>query len=189
MMEATWKADSALYEFAPDHAPRPVGWGTYANDPDTHFYLCEFVDMDDDLPGPREWAVAVSSLHLNSMGKSPNGQYGFPVATHLSNVAVSNTWNASWEAFWTQQMQSMFDRETRVNGPDDELEALKAAYLTEVIPRFLRPLETEGRSISPCLLHSNLWPGNIKPRADSGELCMFDASAYWGHNEGLCSLQ
>ncbi|KAL0475006.1 Fructosamine kinase domain-containing protein [Neurospora intermedia] len=191
MMKGTWEAENALYKFVPHYTPRPVGWGTYENDPDTSFYLCQFIDMHDRLPSPREWAEAVSSLHLISMGKSPTGQFGFPVVTHLANVPVDNTWNASWEAFWTQQMKGLFDQEARVNGPDDELEALKTTYMAEVIPRYLRPLETEGRSITPCLIHSDLWPGNIKRKTDSDDmkLCMFDACAYWGHNEadlGIC---
>ena len=186
-MNGTWEADNALYKFVPHLAPQPVGWGAHENDPDTSFYLSEFIDMNDDLPGARDWATAVSALHLASRGKSPTGQFGFPVATHLANVPVDNTWNASWEAFWTQQMKSLFDQEVRVNGTDDELEALKTTYLTKVIPRYLRPLETQGRSVIPCLVHSDLWPGNIKPRADSGDLCMFDACAYWGHNEGTWS--
>lgn len=53
MMEGTWEAENALYKAVPNYAPQPVGWGTYQNDPDTHFYLCEFIDMDDDLSGPR----------------------------------------------------------------------------------------------------------------------------------------
>ncbi|KAF4772925.1 hypothetical protein HER10_EVM0007404 [Colletotrichum scovillei] len=189
MMKGTFEAENALYTFAPGQVPKPIGWGTYASDPDTHFYLCEFVEMYDDLPGARDWATSVSNLHLNSMGKSPTGQFGFHVTTHLANVPVDNTWNSSWESFWRQQMKSLFDQDDRVHGTDYELTALKTAFLNKVIPRYLGPLESEGRSIKPCLIHSDLWPGNIKPKTSTDELCLFDACAYWGHNEadiGIC---
>jgi hypothetical protein len=81
-------------------------------------------------------------------------------------------------------MTSLLNQEELVNGTNSELTALKTALFGKVIPRYLGPLETEGRTIQPCLIHSDLWPGNIKPMAPSDELCMFDASAYWGHNEG-----
>lgn len=184
MMKGTFEAEQALYSHVPALSPKPVAWGTYAEDTDTHFYLCEFVEMYDDLPTPRDWASAVATLHLSSMGKSPTGQFGFQESTHLANVPVDNTWNSSWAAFWTQQMKSLFDQEDQVHEHDDKLAALKAAYLEKAIQRYIEPLECEGRFIQPCLIHSDLWPGNIKPRTSSDELCMFDAAAFWGHNEG-----
>jgi hypothetical protein len=184
MMKGAFEAEQALHEHIPDRVPKPVAWGTHANDPDTHFYLCEFVDMYDEVPSPSDWATAVSQLHLASMGKSPTGQFGFHVTTHLANVPINNSWNPSWAAFWAQQTKSLFDREESVNGPDDTLAELRAAYFEKAIPRYLGPLESEGRSITPCLVHSDLWPGNIKPRTSTDELCLFDACAYWGHNEG-----
>ncbi|KAK4144169.1 Fructosamine kinase-domain-containing protein [Dichotomopilus funicola] len=167
MMKGAFEAEQALYDYIPDRVPKPVAWGTYASDPDTHFYL----------------STAVSALHLTSKGKSPTGQFGFHVTTHLANVPVDNSWNSSWEAFWAQQMKSLFDREESVNGTDETLAELRAAYFEKAIPRYLGPLESEGRSVTPSLLHSDLWPGNIKPRTATGELCLFDACAYWGHNE------
>ena len=184
-MKGTWEAENALYSFIPERVPRPVAWGTYAEDTNTHFYMCDFVDMYDDIPTPRGWAEGVSTLHLKSMGKSPTGQFGFHVTTHLANVPINNEWNTSWAAFWSQQMTSLFDQDEKIHGDQDvELNALKSAFLERVIPRYLAPLESEGRSIEPCLIHSDLWPGNIKPMSETDELCLFDACAYWGHNEG-----
>ncbi|KXH26487.1 hypothetical protein CSAL01_05410 [Colletotrichum salicis] len=109
--------------------PKPIGWGTYVSDPDTHFYLCEFVEMYEDLPGARDWATSVADLHLNSTEKSPTGEFGFHVTTRLANVPVNNTWNPSWESFWRQQMRSLFDHDDHVHGTDHELTALKTAFL------------------------------------------------------------
>ncbi|KAK3355600.1 Fructosamine/Ketosamine-3-kinase [Neurospora tetraspora] len=184
IMKGSFEADMALFAFIPTRVPRPIAQGAYVNSPNTHFYLSEFIKMrDNKLPCPSSWAAAVSDLHLNSMGWSPTGKFGLPTTTHLADVPVDNSWNASWESFWTQQMKSLFNQEERVNGRNEEVSVLRTAYLEKVIPRYLRPLEVDGRSITPCLIHSDLWPGNIKPRADTDELCMFDACAYWGHNE------
>jgi fructosamine-3-kinase len=102
MMKGAFEAETALYEFVPHLVPKPVVWGTYTSNPDNHFYLAEFVDMTHDLPRPADWATAVSELHVASKGKSPTGQFGFHVTTHLGNVPVDNSWNPSWEAFWAQ---------------------------------------------------------------------------------------
>ncbi|KAK3899740.1 Fructosamine kinase-domain-containing protein [Staphylotrichum tortipilum] len=158
MMKGTFEADSALHEMIPSRVPKPVAWGTYVDRPDSHFYLCD-------------------------MGKSPVGQFGFQVTTHLANIPVDNTWNPSWEAFWAQQMKSLFDIDEQVNGPDETVAEMRTAYFEKLIPRYLRPLESDGKSVTPCLIHSDLWLGNIKYRSATNELCLFDSCAFWGHNE------
>jgi protein-ribulosamine 3-kinase len=184
MMKGTFEAERTLYDHFSERVPKPIGWGEYSNKPETYFYMSEFVEMYDDLPSATDWAGAVSGLHIRSMGKSPTGQFGFHVPTHLANVPVNNAWQSSWKDFWAQQMKSLFDREKDLNGSNQSLETLRTAYMEKAIPRFLGPLQSEGRSIEPCLIHSDLWPGNIKPKVATDELCVFDACAYWGHNEG-----
>ncbi|KAI1821719.1 Fructosamine kinase-domain-containing protein [Xylaria intraflava] len=183
MMKGSFEGEAALHEFIPEHVPRPIAYGSYSSRPDTYFYISEFVDMLDSIPSPRAWAGAIANLHRRSMGRSPTGMFGFQSTTHLANVPVDNTWNSSWEVLWTQQMKSLLHQEEVVRGPDPELTRLKDTFLTQVIPRYIRPLETEGRSISPCLIHSDLWPGNIKPRSHDHGVAVFDPCAYWGHNE------
>ena len=33
----------------PEIAPKPIAWGTYESDGNTHFFLRDFHDMDDQL--------------------------------------------------------------------------------------------------------------------------------------------
>lgn len=186
-MKGAFAAESALYSVIPEQVPKPLAWGSFKSRPDIHFYLCDFVDMLDDVPSARAWAETVASLHRKSMGKSPGGKFGFDVTTHLANVPVDNTWNGSWEVFWTQQIRSLLEQEETLRGHDQEFSVLKSALYSKVIPRLLRSLEAGGKSIQPCLIHSDLWPGNIKPKLHADGLCMFDGCAYWGHNEGTCS--
>nr|KMM66558.1 hypothetical protein CPAG_02896 [Coccidioides posadasii RMSCC 3488] len=183
MMASAFEAEVALHAVIPEHVPKPIAWGTYKAQPHVHFYLCDFVEMSDRLPNPRKWAEAVARLHTRSAGKSPEGKFGFHVSTHLGHVPVDNSWRNSWESFWSQQMKSLLDYEESIKGQSDEFSELKVAFFRKVIPRLLRPLEAGGRKIKPCLIHSNLWPGNIKHKAEGRDLCIFDSCAYWGHNE------
>ncbi|MCJ1234324.1 hypothetical protein MMC14_002283 [Varicellaria rhodocarpa] len=86
-------------------------------------------------------------------------------------------------------MRSLFEQEETLRDVDKDFSNPKADLYKNVIPRLLRPLETGGRSVKPCLIHSDLWPGNVKPNAHDDKLCIFDACTYWGHNEadlGIC---
>lgn len=76
--------------------------------------------------------------------------------THLANVLIDNTWQTSCEAWFLQAMQKMFEVEELAHGKDDKLEILKNGLYDKVIPRLLRPLKTGGRSIQPCLIHSDI---------------------------------
>jgi len=139
--------------------------------------------MVDELPEVKSFVNIVAQVHKDSMGKSPNGKYGFAVPTHLANIPNDNTWQSSWEIWYTKAMEKMFEFENATHGADEELQGLFDELRAKVIPRLLRPLETGGRSIQPCLIHSDLWPGNCMPDADTGELMIFDSCGYWGHNE------
>lgn len=72
-------------------------------------------------------------------------------------------------------MVEVIDRLRRVVG---------SLILEKVIPRLMRPLETGRRNIQPCLVHSDIWLGNVKPDAETEQPIIFDSCAFWGHNEG-----
>ena len=184
MMHGTFESEKMMYSFAPNNVPEPIAWGTYKSSPDTHFYLCAFHKMSDSLPDIQQLGKLVAKIHMDSIGKSPNGKFGFHVTTHLANVPNDNSWSNTWEQWYASAMRRMLQVEKGSHGPDEELETLTTALFEKVIPRLLRPLETQGRSIQPCLIHSDLWPGNIKEDAETDDLMVFDSCAYWGHNEG-----
>ena len=181
MMESAFYSESLFFKYIPKHVPEPHAWGSYKQDPSTSFYLCDFHDMTDEVPEYQKFVPIIVKVHKHTMGKQQ--RYGFDIPTYLGNIPNDNTWQDSWEAWFTQAMQQMFLIEENAHGKDDELNTLKEAIFEKVIPRLLRPLETGGRSIKPCLIHSDLWPGNVKPDAQTNEICIFDSCAFWGHNE------
>lgn len=180
-MEGTFHSESLFYEYIPDHVPKPHAWGTYKVDPSTSFYISDFHDFANEVPEYQKFVPIIVKVHKDSMGKKE--RYGFDIPTYLANIPNDNTWQDSWEAWFAQAMRQMFRIEETAHGVDEELNALKKDVFEKVIPRLLRPLETGGRSISPCLIHSDLWPGNAMPDAQTGEIYIFDSCAFWGHNE------
>lgn len=181
MMEGTFHSESLFYKYIPDHVPKPYAWGTYKADPSTAFYLCDFHDLADEVPEYRKFVSIIVKVHKDTMGKKE--RYGFDIPTYLANIPNENTWQDSWEVWFAQAMRQMIRIEEMAHGEDEELNVLKKDLFEKVIPRLLRPLETGGRSIKPCLIHSDLWPGNSMPDAQSKEIYIFDSCAFWGHNE------
>ncbi|KAK4222959.1 hypothetical protein QBC38DRAFT_512662 [Podospora fimiseda] len=127
MMEGSFESESAFHTFSPNHVPKPIAFGNYDDDPATCFYLCESHDMMDEVPDPANFVPIIVGIHKASMGKSPNGQYGF---------------HSSWEAWFTQAMRQMFEIEEKAHGKDEHLEELKKSLYDKVIPPDLWPGNT-----------------------------------------------
>lgn len=185
-VQAHWHSESSLYQFIPEYIPRPIAFDTYEYKPDTHFMLMEFVDMiDDDIPEPEAYMAPPVALHLKSIGQSPTGKFGFGVNTRFGHMSQPNDWEDSWQAWWTKHMRMVIDREEGIRGAHSpENKTLTENFLTLVLSRYLSPLETGGRSIKPCLCHTDMWPGNVKYKLDNESVVIYDANALWAHNEG-----
>ncbi|KAE9373660.1 hypothetical protein N431DRAFT_482636 [Stipitochalara longipes BDJ] len=186
LMMANWTSETSLHSFIPEYVPRPVGFGTYKSKPEITFFVLEFVNMiEGDIPRADSYMAPIIQLALKSMNKgSPNGKFGFGVNTHFGHLPQTNDWESSWEVWWTKHMKFVLDREELVRGSHTpEAVQLKKLFIGKVLPRYLRPLESDGRSVKPCLLHSDLWPGNVKYKLDNTTASIYDASGLWGHNE------
>lgn len=184
MVHGEFESMKAIYEVSPTFTPKPVAWGTYQCLPDTHFFLCEFRNMKEEKPDPGEFGSRLAALHQDS--QSPNGKFGFHVATYSGNLPQVNDWEDSWEVFFTKNLKLALKFEIEAKGPDPELDTLLPVLFDKVIPRLLRPLESGGRSVKPSLVHGDLWYGNSGIDTITGELLIFDACCFYAHNE--CKL-
>ncbi|KAJ0121990.1 hypothetical protein J7T55_002501 [Diaporthe amygdali] len=184
-IQSHWESEFAIHKFIPEFLPKPIAFDRYHFEPDTHFMLMEFVDMiDDDIPPPDTYMAPLIGLYFRSLGQSPTGKFGFPVNTTFGFLPQSNDWEDSWEVWWTNHMRMILERDEKIRGEFTlEEKVVVKDFLGKVLPRYLRPLETDGRSIKPCLCHTNMWPGNVKHRLDNEAIITFDANAVWGHHE------
>ncbi|SLM39144.1 Protein kinase-like domain [Lasallia pustulata] len=181
MVTGEFASMTALHNTVPDLTPSPIAWGTYASDPNVHFFLCSFVDMTDDVPDIQKFTAKIAELHKKSA--SPTGKYGFSIPTYLGTIPQETAWTDSWEEFFTKSMKRWLVVEENSQGYDEEMKRLSEALLSKVIPRLLRPLETGGRKIQPCLVHGDLWDGNTSSNAETDSPVIFDASCVYAHNE------
>ncbi|TRX92013.1 hypothetical protein FHL15_007110 [Xylaria flabelliformis] len=88
----------------------------------------------------------------------------------------------SWEVF-TKNLRFALELELTAKGPDPEFDILLPVLFGTVIPRLLGPLESEGRSVKPCLVHGDLWDANSGIDDNTGESLIFDACCFYAHNE------
>ncbi|KAN0101978.1 Fructosamine/Ketosamine-3-kinase [Hyaloscypha variabilis] len=181
MVQGEFESMKAIHAISPGFVSKPIAWGTYETVQDTHFFLCEFRDMMEDMPEPHKFTSCLADLHQNS--KSPNGKFGFHVATYGGNLPQMNDWEDSWETLFAKSMRLALDLEIRAKGHDPEFDVLVPTIFNKVIPRLLRPLESEGRSVKPSLVHGDLWYANSGIDVDTNAPLIFDACSFYGHNE------
>lgn len=182
MVSGEYFSQSTLYAAVPDFTPKPYAWGTYAADPNIHFFLCAFVNMDEDeLPNVQKVAQGLANLHRSLV--SPTGKYGFPVATLQGRVPQFVQWTDTWEEFFSCSFLRLCVNEEAAQGLDPEMRTLEEAIFRKVIPRLLRPLETGGRSIRPVLVHGDIWDGNVATDLDTNNPVIFDSTCIFAHNE------
>ena len=127
------------------------------------------------------FTAKVAELHTK--GVSPNGKYGFSVPTFMGQMPQYTAWTDSWEDFFSMSMQQLMAIIEESQGPDVELKTLLGQTISKVIPRLLRPLETGGRQIKPCLVHGDLYSGNASVNAATGGPILYDAACLYAHNE------
>ena len=181
MVHGEFESMKAIHMLLPDFAPEPTAWGTYQTIPDTHFFLCAYRDMIEEMPDPHKFTARLVALHQNS--KSPNGKFGFHITTYSGNLPQMNEWEESWETYFTKSMRWALKLELEAKGHDPEFDVLIPTLFDKVIPRLLRPLESEGRSVKPSLVHGDLWYANSGIDVDMDKSLIFDACCFYGHNE------
>lgn len=175
-----------IHRVVPDFAPKPIAWGTYQNNPETHFFLCEYRDMvlaRDEMPDPGRFTERLAALHLRSQRQSLEGKFGFHVPTYSGYLPQYTRWERSWEVFFSKSLRVALDLEIKAKGHDSEFDVLVPVVFEKIIPRLLRPLESEGRSVKPALVHGDLWYGNSGVDRVSGECLVFDACCFYAHHE------
>ncbi|KAL9121833.1 MAG: hypothetical protein Q9187_001608 [Circinaria calcarea] len=182
MIEGEFNAMYELYQVTPSFVPQPYTWGKLGlASPETYFFLCDFIDMSNKLPEPVQFCSRLAELHRIS--ESPTGKFGFHVPTCHGRFPQLVGWDSSWTSFFTKLLGDVLRTDLARNGPWPALEKVSDRILTAVLPRLLGVLESDGRSVKPSLIHGDLWDGNVGTEVGTGNILIFDAGAYYAHNE------
>lgn len=153
-MRGEFETAKAIDDEQKNFSPGPIAWNNYRSDPHQWFFLCTFHDFDDGMVDPVRFYAKLTTFHRDSV--SPNGKFGF----HCLTSRAAEGWSDTWEECFVKMVRNFLEIEWKSHRPNEELARLSEKFVNVVIPRLLRPLETEGRSVKPSLVHGNLWYGN-----------------------------
>lgn len=99
-MEGEFNAMSELYKTMPSFVPKPHSWGKYRiGNPDTYFFLSQFIEMSDRVPEPNQLCSKLAKLRSSV---SPTGKFGFHVTTCQGRIPQAVSWESSWTRFSRQ---------------------------------------------------------------------------------------
>ncbi len=169
-----------IHKTLPSIAPQPRGYGK-CRDEEAHFFLCDYLDINHDLPDPVRLGETLAEMHSKS--ESPTGKFGFHCTTFDGKLPLTTTWDSDWTAFFTRLLLDVYHLDVEVNQPWEPLDAAIKTTVEKVIPRLLNPLTADGRTIKPTLIHGDLWESNIGTDVRTGDIYIYDACAYYAHHE------
>ena len=182
MCEGEYESLRAIHAVSPSFVPKPFAWGKHRqDDPATYFLLTEFRDIAKQPADPEQLAAGLADLHHRS--RSPTGKFGFHYPTVHARIAQAvDTWDGSWCDVFSRHLGHIMDLAKPIlQWP--EFDIVCRLTLEKVVPRLLLPLQAEGRTLKPSLLHGDCWDGNTAMDAKTGEAFVFDVCSFYGHNE------
>ncbi|KAL2068550.1 hypothetical protein VTL71DRAFT_14887 [Oculimacula yallundae] len=181
MCEGEFEGMKALNAVLPTIAPYVYAWGKYQHE-DAYFMIADFREVGEQPPNRFQFTARLAELHKKSL--SPTGKFDLHTTTcHGTITQATDLWEESWAELYKKQLEHMFDMDLETHGHWPEFEQVVDITLNKVIPRLLNPLQSEGRSIKPCLLHGDCWDENTATNMENGEPFIFDAGSFYGHNE------
>lgn len=184
MVSSEYEGMKVLHSIIPEMVAEPMAWGTYKDEPDTYFFVYRYCELSDDIPSLSDFPVLVAEMYRRSAKEG--GEFGFPHTTFGGRNPQRFPPSKSWEACFSSGLGSLFDLEEETHGPEDDMTALREGVMKKAIPRLLRPLETEGRTLTPCVVHGDLWDGNASVDVNTGHPMIFDGTPLYAHHE--CEL-
>ena len=183
LAEGEFHSASAIDDLVPGLVPKAAGWGEYHNgESQLYFFLGDFHDMDlSAAPEPVHFTSQIAELHRR--GTSPNGMFGFLVPTVCGRMERTVIWEKSWAKSFTHQLKDVIKYDNETNGNWSEYDAACKQLIDVAIPRLLGALQSDGREITPTLIHGDLWEQNVGIDMETGETVVFDPGCTYAHNE------
>lgn len=120
-------------------------------------------------------------MHRRSV--SPTGKFGFHISTCHARIAQAvDTWEDSWCVLFGHHLGHIMELAKPIL-KRPEFDVVCKLTLEKVVPRLLLPLQADGRTLKPCLVHGDCWDGNTAIDAKTGQAFVFDVCSFYGHNE------
>ncbi|XP_031495130.1 protein-ribulosamine 3-kinase, chloroplastic [Nymphaea colorata] len=162
---------SLMYETKSIRVPRPFKVGSLPRG--GSFIIMEFIEF-----GPSRGDQAMLGRKLAEMHKASKSDkgFGFPVNNTIGSTPQINTWSTDWVQFYAEHRLG-YQLNLALQQYGDSAIHEKGQRLINNMHKLF-----EDVVIEPCLLHGDLWSGNISSDKN-GEPVILDPACYYGHNE------
>eukprot|EP00257_Ricinus_communis_P023565 XP_015583584.1 protein-ribulosamine 3-kinase, chloroplastic isoform X1 [Ricinus communis] len=161
----------AMYETRTIRVPRPFKVGPLPTG--GSYIIMEFIEFGASRGNQPLLGKKLAEMH--KAGKSQKG-FGFDVDNTIGSTPQINTWTSDWIEFYGvhrlgYQLKLALDKYG-----DSSIYQKGQRLVKNMAPLF------EGIVTEPCLLHGDLWSGNISSDKN-GKPVILDPACYYGHNE------
>ncbi|KAG0472720.1 hypothetical protein HPP92_014577 [Vanilla planifolia] len=171
MFEGEAAGLNAMFNTNSVRVPQPFKYGPLKTG--GSFIIMEFIEF-----GPFRGNQSILGRKLAEMhkaGKSNKG-FGFDVDNTIGSTPQINSWSPDWIDFFSEHRLGYQLKLALKNFGDSDIYEKGIKLINNMKPLF------NGAVIEPCLLHGDLWSGNIS--ADkNGNPVILDPACYYGHNE------
>lgn len=161
----------AMYETKSIRVPRPFKVGPLPTG--GSYIIMEFIEFGRSRGDQAVLGRKLAEMH--KAGKSEKG-FGFDVDNTIGSTPQINTWTSDWVKFYAEHRLG-YQLKLALDQYGDSTIYAKGEKLMKNLGRLFENVEIE-----PCLLHGDLWSGNISSDKN-GEPVILDPACYYGHNE------
>uniref|UniRef100_A0A803MQ13 Protein-ribulosamine 3-kinase, chloroplastic n=1 Tax=Chenopodium quinoa TaxID=63459 RepID=A0A803MQ13_CHEQI len=160
-----------MYETNKIRVPKPYKVGSLPRG--GSYIIMEFVEFGAARSGQPALGRKLAEMH--KAGKSEKG-FGFGVDNTIGSTPQINTWTSDWIEFYAKHRLGYQLKLARDQFGDSLIYEKGQKLAKNLAPLF------EDIVIEPCLLHGDLWSGNVT-YDKNGEPVILDPACYYGHNE------
>ncbi|PKA47747.1 Protein-ribulosamine 3-kinase, chloroplastic [Apostasia shenzhenica] len=162
---------NAMYNTKSVRVPRPFKYGPLPTG--GSFIIMEFIEFGSSRGNQSILGKRLAEMH--KAGKSEKG-FGFDVDNTIGSTPQTNSWSSDWIVFYSEHRLGYQLKLALKRFGDSEIYEKGQQLIKKMQPLF------EAAVIEPCLLHGDLWSGNISTDKN-GDPVILDPACYYGHNE------
>ena len=166
MLKGEFESNKAMHATATIKVPQPVCLGTSDS---SAYVVFEKLSLGGS-GSPQTYGQQLARLHSCT---SPNGSFGFSVNNTIGATFQPNNWCSDWADFWDEHRLGHMLRLAKLDGASFPLEAELRAKVRAIL---------SVHTVTPGLVHGDLWSGNQGYTTD-GAPVIFDPAAYYGDPE------
>ncbi|KAL2460737.1 Protein-ribulosamine 3-kinase [Abeliophyllum distichum] len=161
---------NAMYETRSIRVPKPFKVGPLPKG--GSYIIMEFIEFG---ASRDQSGLGRKLAEMHKAGKSVKG-FGFDVDNTIGSTPQINTWTSNWIEFYGEHRLGYQLKLARQQYGDSLIYEKGQRLIKNMAPLF------KNAVIEPCLLHGDLWSGNITSDKN-GEPVILDPACYYGHNE------